>query len=369
MRKEQITDKEGICILIIYILGSTAIIGIGGEAKNDAWIAGIAGMFMSAPIVFTYARINYLFPGKDLYEILDMTVGKVLAKFLTIVYTWYSFHLGALVTRNFGEFINTATMPETPIIVPMLCLALVGVIAVRSGIEVMARISAYSLPALLFVIVLVQLLGIPQLEFHNIKPILGRGVVPILKGAYSAFAFPFAETVLFLGVFFSLRNQKSLYKVYFSGLFLTGTIIAILALRNTLMLGGTSELFYFPSHVAVSRIRIGDFIERIEVTVALVFVFGVFIKSAVCLFVACKGIAKIFKLKDYRSIVIHTGALMAYFSYILYDSIMEMQIWAFDVYEYYAFPFQVIIPVSILILAEIKTRKEKRKLSNGTMQK
>jgi spore germination protein KB len=365
MKKEQITDKEAICLLIIYILGSTAILGIGGEAKNDAWIAGIAGILMAVPIIFIYVRIQLLFPGKDLYEILDMTVGKIFSKILAVVYIWYAFHLGALVTRNFGEFINTATMPETPIILPMLCLGLVAVISVRSGIEVTARISALSLPALLFVIILVQLLAIPQMEFHNIKPILGKGFAPVLKAGFGVFSFPFAETVLFLGVFFSLKNQKSLYKVYFSGLFFAGTIIVILSMRNIFILGGLLDKLYFPSHIAVSRIRIGEFIERIEVTVALVFVFGVFIKSAVCLFVVCKGIAKLFNLKDYRSIIIQAGVLMVYFSYILYDSIMEMQYWAFKVYAYYAFPFQVIIPVFLLILAEIKMRGKKGKGNSG----
>jgi spore germination protein KB len=60
---------------------------------------------------------------------------------------------------------------------------------------------------------------------------------------------------------------------------------------------------------------------------------------------------------DYRSIVIQIGLLMIYFSYTVYDNSMEMQYWAFKVYPYYAFPFQVIIPIIIWILAEIKTRK------------
>jgi spore germination protein KB len=359
MVKEQITDKEAICILIIFIIGSTAILGSGGEAKNDAWLAGVAGIAMAVPIVLVYARLLTLFPGKDLYEILDITTGKVFSRLLSIIYIWYSFHLGALVIRNFGEFINTVAMPETPLLFPMLCLGLVSVIAVISGVEVMGRISAYILPILMFIIGVVQLLGIPTWEPQNIKPVLGHGIVPVLKGGFSAFSFPYAETVLFIGVLFSLKNQKSYYKVYISGLLIAGGTIIVLTLRNIMILGPLTGKLYFPSHSAVSKIRIGKFVERIEVTVALVFIFGVFIKTAVCLLVVCKGIAKIFNLKDYRYIVIQTGLLMVYFSHILYDSTMEMQYWAFKVYAYYAFPFQVIIPLLLLLLAELKTRKNK----------
>jgi spore germination protein KB len=361
MYKEQITEKEGRYTLIIFILGSTAIVGIGGQAKNDAWLGGIVGMLMSVPIIFVYGRILLLYPGKNLFDILDILVGKVFSKIISAVYVWYSFHLGALVIRNFGEFINNVTMPETPIIMPMLCLGLVSILAVRSGVEIIARISAYALPLLLFIIAIVQMLAIPELEFHNIKPILGSGIKPILIAGFSVFSFPFAETVIFSTVLASLKNIKSIYKVYYSGLCVGGGIILFLTLRNILVLGGLLGKLYFPSHVAVSRIRLGNFIERIEVTVAIVFVFGVFIKTAVCLYTMCKGIEKLFNLSNYRVVSIQSGLLMVYLSYILYDNIMEMQFWAFEVYKYYAFPFQVILPVMILIIAKVKARRSKSK--------
>lgn len=104
-------------------------------------------------------------------------------------------------------------------------------------------------------------------------------------------------------------------------------IIITLTLRNISILGTMLDILYFPSHVAVSRISIGDFLQRIEITVAIVFVFGAFIKTSVCLLVACIGIGRVFKLSDYRSIVIQTGLLMIYLSYFVYDSIMLMNYW------------------------------------------
>ena len=91
---------------------------------------------------------------------------------------------------------------------------------------------------------------------------------------------------------------------------------------------------------------------------AFVFIFGVFIKGSICLLFVCKGIEKMFKLKDYRTIVIQTGLLMIYFSYIIYDNSMTMKYWAFKVYPIYAFPFQVILPIMIWITAEVKVRKK-----------
>lgn len=363
MQKEQITDKEALCLLVIFVMGSTLIIGIGGDANNDAWIAGIVGIIMAIPMLFVYSRILLLYQGRDLFDILNLTLGKIMGKIVAILYIWYAFHLGALVLRNFGEFISTVAMPETPMLVPMFCLGLVCIIAVRLGIEVLGRTSTYFFPVLLFILVAVELLAIPQLHLDYIKPILGNGFTPILKGGFMTFSFPFAETVLFIGVFCSLKTKRSSFKVYFWGIMISATIIIIITIRNITMLGNMLDSINFPSYAAVSRISIGDFLQRIEVTVSIVFVFGVFVKSSICLLVASKGIGKLFNLKDYRSIVIQTGLLMIYFSYIVYDNNMEMKYWAFKVYPYYAFPLQVIFPIIVWILAEIRVKNNQK--ANG----
>jgi spore germination protein KB len=365
MRREQISDKEAIFLMIIFYIGSSFILGVGGGAKNDAWISVIVGIFMAAPLILIYARLLSLFPDKGLYDILEWAFGKVIGKLFSLFYIWYSFHLGALVIRNFGEFIKTVAMPETPMFVPMLCLIIVCMVAVRSGIEVMGRICAAVLPLLLVIIIVVQLMGIPNMNFHFLKPILGNGLLPVIKSGFSVFSFPFAESVLLMGVFFSLKTKKSPYKVYILGTAVTGLLIVAIIIQNIATLGVTYTKYYFPAHIAVSMISLGDFLQRIELSVAVVFVFGVFIKTSVCLFVLCQGIAKLFNLTDYRSVVIQSGLLMLYFSMLIYDSIMEMTDWAFNVYAYYAFPFQVIFPIILLLTVEIKVRRGKKKLTTN----
>ena len=358
MRKERINDKEGFFLITIFVTGSTLIVGIGKDVKNDAWIAGIFGILMSLPMILMYSRILSLYQGRDLFDILEITMGRVAGKAAAALYIWYSLHVGALIIRVFGEFINTVTMPETPMLVPMLFLALCCIISVRNGIEVIARTASFLVPIVIVLIVIVQLLAIPKLDTSNIKPVLGRGIAPVIMSGFTVFAFPFAETVLMTGTFFTLKSKKSIYKVYFYGILFAGAIIIFLAARNIMILGDTRQIFYFPSHVALSRVSVGVFLQRIEVAVAFVFIMGVFFKASVCLFVTCKGLRKLIGLHDYRSIVIQAGLIMTFLSYGLFDNIIDMQ--AFEkVYPYYAFPFQVILPLIVWCLAELKARKKK----------
>ncbi len=356
MKKEQITDKEGICILVLFLTGNTLVIGIATVARNNTWLAGIAGILMSLPTLAVYARILSIFPGKDLFEILEMSVGKIAGKIIALIYIWYSFHLGAIVLRNFGEFINTVTMPETPIIVPMFMLGLICIISVRLGIEVIGRACTYFLPVILLVIAGAVVLGLGDWNLDYLKPVMYHSFGAVMKGGFSAFSFPFTESVLLMGVFHTLKAKKSPYKVYFFGALFAGAIIVLLTIRNIAVLGNMLCMYYFPSYIAVGRISIGDFLQRFEGTVAIVMLVGVFIKSSVCLFVASKGLARMFNLIDYKSIVIQLGLLMIFFSSIVYDNIMEMKYWAFKVYQYYAFPMEVILPLAIWVFAEVRSR-------------
>ena len=362
MNKEIINSKQAISIVIIFIMGSTLLIGTGGEAKNDTWIANIIGMIMALPMILIYARLLSLFKGMDIYDIVQIVFGKILGKIIVVLYTWYAFHLGSMIVRNFGEFIITVAMPETPILVPMFLLGLLCIMVVRGGVEVLGRSAKLFLPGILILIFIVSLLAMPEFHFNYIKPVLYNGFSPVIRGAFSAFSFPFAETVLLTTVLFALQPKKSAYKVYIYGLLVGGAIVVLINLRNIIVLSADIVgIYYFPSHAAVSKIKIGDFLQRIEVTVAIVFVISAAIKASVCLYAACKGVSKVFGLKNYRVIVVQIGLLMIYFSYIVYENIMEMEFWAFKVYSYYAFPFQVILPIIILIVAEIRIRKCKLK--------
>lgn len=355
MGKESINDKEAICLLILFVLGTTLLIGIGG-VKNDAWIAGIIGVVSSIPILAIYTRIISLFQGLDLYDILITVCGNVVGKVIAFFYIIYSFHLGALVLRNFGEFIKIVALPETPQFFSLLCMGIVTIIAVRLGIEVMARTTTFFIPGIFFVLLLVQILGIPKIHIENLKPLLGHGIKPILSGGFTSFSFPFCETVLFIGIASAFKQKNSSSKIFKWGIFISSLVILVVTIRNIGVLGSMVDNFSFPSYEAVSMIKIGDFIQRIEVTVSFVFFLGVLFKSSVCLLVASKGIQKICNLQDYRSIAIELGLLMVYLSYIIYDNSMIMNYWAFKVYPYYAFPVQVIIPIAIWILAEVKTK-------------
>ena len=212
MEKEAISQKQAIIIMSTFIIGSSAILGSGTKAKQDIWIATIIAMVMASLIYIVYGRISSLFPGKNIYEIMDVLFGKVLSKIFLLSFIFYAFSLGALVIRNFSEFVRIVSLPETPLCIFAFSAVIINIWAVRGGIELLGRFLSIFFPVYIIMIISVTLLSISLFNFDNLKPVLYDGINPVLSASFSIFTFPFAEVVLFLCLLGNLRKNSRYIK-------------------------------------------------------------------------------------------------------------------------------------------------------------
>ena len=358
MKNEVISERQGAILIILFILGSTLLIGTGSEAKQNAWIAVIIAISLSTILLLMFSRILSLHPGKDLFDILQIAFGKLIGKIISIIMIWFAFHLGTLVMRNLSEFTNVIVFADTPVVVPMLFFVILLIWGLKEGIEVIGRWSEFFVWIVVLIFVGISILSISLMDINRLKSILGNGMGPVLKGTLASFSFPFAETVVFTMVFSNISHAKNYNKTFIMGLLIGGGFIVIVKLRNILVLGSETILrVYFPSTMAISLIHIGDSLERLEMGVTIILLICSFIKIIICLFAVCNGLSKVFGFDDYRFIATPVTLLMFSFSFIVYKSTMEMSFFAFKVWPYYSFPFEVIIPFLVFVMVEIKNRR------------
>ncbi|AIQ50519.1 GerAB/ArcD/ProY family transporter [Paenibacillus sp. FSL R7-0331] len=358
MGKEIIPAGQSISIVILFIIGSSLFMGTSGESGNSSWIAIILAVLLTIPLMLIYARLHVLFPGKNLYDMLIAVFGGFIGRMFSCLYIWYTLHLGSLVLRNYGEFSKTVALTSTPMLAPMLIVGLLCIWVVNAGLEVVGRSAKFLLLFTLAVIIVVQLLSIPKFEYQHMKPLLDSGWGPVMQDVAGSFTFPFAEIVVFLGAFTVLPRKGSAARVLISGVTISGVIIIGVTVRNLLVLGPEIlSSLYFPAYVAVSRINVGDFLTRIEGSSAIIFITSLFIKVSLCLYVTCQGIARVFKLESYRSVVLQTGLIMVCMADFIYKDITQMQYFAYHIYKIYALPFQVFIPLLLWITAEIMAHR------------
>lgn len=357
MNQETISTKQGIAIICLFMTGTSSILVFGLSAEKDIWIANIISVLMALFMVFIFSRIHLIFPEQNLFDVCETCCGKYIGKTIIILFSWFALHEGTLVAMNIYQFIKTIELLRTPSIIIMIILMFLCTWIVKNGIEVIGRFSVFFIvPFIIFVFIAVLFL-IPLMEINNIRPILHKGIYPILRGAYDTFSFPFGEIVVFAMIFSSSMVKKSLCKVYTLGLLLGGLIVWILSVATMLVLGLNITLInYYPVYVAMGRIDV-EKLESMEVMAAVIFMLGGFIKVSIYLLAASKGIAKTFNFSDYRFLVTPIALLMINFSSFLHDGRLDYIDWNLDIFPHYAFLFEAILPIFILIFVEIKKRR------------
>lgn len=361
MKNEKATFSQVMFSIVLFNFGSSVVIGITGGVEQDGWFTILLASLLVIPLFLVYGRIIRLFPQKDLFQVLELIFGKIAGKVLTVLYIWYAVYLSALVLRDFSEFIHVSTMPETPQLPILILMVLTTVYLVRSS---MSSIGKWSLVMSAFVLAMVALTfvaSIPDIRLENFMPVLSHTPAKIARSTFEVFSFPYTETVIFLGLAGSFQKKANPYKMFLYSLIITTVTFLLVFIRNLSLLGATiMSLNYFPSFSAARIIEVGDFLARIESSISTNFQFAGIVKTACCLLAASKGMASLFDLDHCRPIVLPMAMLALALGAIAYKNTMDM-IAFLAYYPYYAFPFQVAIPLAVWVGGEIYAKKHKHR--------
>lgn len=360
MEKARISSIQLFLLLSGFLFGSTVILAPAQGAKNDAWLAILIGGAGGALLMGVYAAIASLNPSKTLVDILKERMGKVVGNIFAVLYIWYFIHLASLVLRDFGEFICTVTFPETPMVVVIGLFAVILVYAINSGIEVIGRLSELLVPVIPLVVLIISLSLITVHDFTAFLPILENGMTPVLKAAFGFITFPFGETVAFLMLFPHLNKKEKLKKVVFASAAVSILLGIILFFRDIFVLG--SDLMARSAFIPhLTSLLIPGL--NVEPLVDINLLIGGGIKISVCIYASVRALSQLAGIDNYRKL---TGAISTFcvvLSVWEYENVLEMFSWAEKVWPYYSIPFQIVVPLLLLLLS---LRKKSKHPNSGT---
>jgi spore germination protein KB len=360
MAAQPVSTRQGISILALFVLGSTVVLAPGRVANRDMWMAVLVAFAMAVPLAFLYGRLSDLCPSKSLYDMQLELLGPVFGRITMVIFTVFSFHLGALVIRNFLEYIQSVSFQYSPQFMFALPIGILCIWSVRAGIGTLRRWAVVVMPVFLIILIALSLLSKNLWNIGNLTPVLYDGFKPVFTGAINILGFPFMETIMLVFIFKPLEKKKGAYKIFLSGFAIGAVLLTIFYARNTLVLSYEQiNKYYFPSYEVVSLINIGDFIQGIQAIMVFIFLIGGLVKGSVCLYVAAEGTARLTG-QGYRSLTAPVGLLMITFSLFVSKDITDMFSLADPYYKYYVLPIGLFIPVLLWIVAEWKHHKSKK---------
>src|SRR5690625_3797876 len=110
------------------------------KAKSDSWISAlIAGVFIQC-LIFLFGALIHRFPGSNLFEMIEIVIGKVLGKILTFLYCWYFIVSGAILFAKYTIILKSWMLPLTP---KWVLISALGILTVYLAIDNLVVISRF----------------------------------------------------------------------------------------------------------------------------------------------------------------------------------------------------------------------------------
>lgn len=360
MKTKTVSIAQAVSLYVLMIIGTSVIVGPDSSAKQDTWVAVLIGLVASLPFLLMQIRLYRLFPDQTMEQIIVHVLGKAFGKVIMVSFAIYSISLGAMVSRNISEFIETVSMPRTPQYFLEIAMVLLAIWSAKSGLTTMGRCAFYGVFPIAMIVILPAAIGLPDMKVEHILPVFATDFKTMSSAAFSFMSFPFMETLILGTQLYQLRKGQNHYKALYIGILIGGLLLALINVRNIAILGPIiNSVMVFPGYDAVSVIQLGDFFTRFEAVATASLILCSFMKMSICLLVASKGVAFSLGVKDYRDVVVAVAMVILLLSSYMYDNIMQMLQFAAS-YRYYALPLQILSPLVLWIVAEIKVKKEKQ---------
>lgn len=358
----RITPRQAMFLMVAFLLGSAILIipsAIAVSARQDSWLSIILATLAGLLIIALYTALALRFPGQNLIQYSETVMGKIPGKIVGLVVIWFALHLGSLVVRNFGDFLNHTILQRTPLVIVNAVIILLVVMAVKSGLEVIARVNFMILPFLIILLLVLVVLSIPEIDIRRLLPVMESGLMPVFKGMLSAIGFPFAETILFTMIIPYVNNPGDVRKAMFWGGLTGGFLLMLVILITLLVIGPSTARLWYPVLEAVRMIDLYNIIQRVDAVVIINWIGLGFIKITVCFYVFVLGLAQWLNLSDYRPLVLPAGVVMLALSILVYDSYVEEVFFAAMIWHPYALTVAFIIPLIMLVTDSIRGQRNK----------
>jgi len=324
-------------------------------ANHDVWLNAPGAMLIALLILLPLLILDRRFPGQTIVQYGVTLLGPA-GKVIGLLYIWFFVQMSAVYLRQFTEVL-VAVMPETPPLAFSIPMAILAVLAVRNGLEVIGRTAEFIAPVLLLTLTAFLVLLARDMDLKNMLPFMEKGFLTTLYGSFTI-AVRYVE-ILFLAMVVPFLNiKKDLGKAALSGLVVV-TFFFILVTVVVIALFGESEAkkLSFPFLSAIRLIDAYDFIERVEFIYLTSWFFGSFIGITLFYYMGVLGMAQFLGLKDYKPLVLPVGTIIVSLAILLFDNLTELnEFLSYKIWPPYGAVFLLFLPYLLLLVCVLSRR-------------
>ncbi|UOY94227.1 spore germination protein [Ectobacillus sp. JY-23] len=364
MAQVKLSFSQIFSIMLLFLLGSTIVVGLNFNLQQDTWIGLLITSFLGVGVLYFYFIMLSIGNWGNLYELLEDGFGKIVGKSLQIVYTLYFCYIGGRVLKDFAFFTSKMLFEDiSPWIISFSFISTIGYI-LYLGIESFARGTQILLFVVITQILMLLLTGYFSNAFlvKNLGPLFQHSGSAIVNTVFpTGITFPYGELIA-LTILFPLADYKSKLKTYgwLVILVVGGLLIAAAEMIVGILHPKLAEIYVFPFIKALEGLDFLGFLEHFELFAVLINLIGGCIKIFVFAYAALVGISKIRIKNKKNQLIILVCCLIYACSLILSGNLIEHLYIGLKVVPIYLHvPLQFIIPFILTVLLLIKKSRNK----------
>ncbi|WP_054024715.1 spore germination protein [Bacillus sp. FJAT-28004] len=300
--KDRITTIQTAVIISNFMLGSgiltlprasTTVVG-----TPDVWISVIIGGAVAIAAGVLMAILSRSHASQTVFQYSQKLLGKSFGGVIGLVVVFYFFMTAAYQVRVLAEVTGFFLLEGTPSWAIVMVFMWVSLYLMTSGINPIARLFELILPVTIVIYVLVMLMSLRIFELDNLRPVLGEGIIPVLRGVKTtALSFLGVEIILVLTAFMDNPNKSVKAVVY-------GTMIPffIYLLTVIIVIGGLSVQGVitrtWPTLDLVRSFELSGLIfERFESFLLVIWIMQIYSSFTISYYASALGISQISKVK------------------------------------------------------------------------
>lgn len=298
--EDRITTSQAVVLLVNYILAAGILtlprVSVEKVKTPDVWISVFLGGLIAMIAGVIIVKLSQQFPGKTFYQYSQEIVGKWVGGFLSLLIVGYFFTISAFEVRTMAEVTGFFLLEGTPTWAIILPFLWVGFYLIIGGINPIARMFEIIFPITIVIFLLVAFMSLGIFEINNLRPVLGLGMLPMLKGIKTAaLAFLGPEIMLLLVAFMKQPNKA--VKVVLVGLSipLIFYVITVVMVIGALSVDGVVTRTWPTLDLMRSFEITGLIFERFESLLLVIWIMQIFATFTITYYAAALGLAQLFK--------------------------------------------------------------------------
>lgn len=330
--------------------------GLLTNSHRDAYLALFGSTLFSLPAVWIIGSLCEKRPQARALTLFTEFLGKPLGTLIALIYAVFVFITELSIIAPGSVMINSAFMPETPVIVIVLLLTILAGYAAYLGLESLSRFNIFIIPLMILTFIVIGITNVKNFNFVQLLPPLEHGLNPVSRGIIAPIGW--CDQIMLALIFApEVRNisKRSLFWV----VIICALVFEYLVIIILLTMGPILPTYYeFPTLELTRTATVGGSIHGYDALIMIVWVTAVSLKGAVWIYAGIILMGDIFKLQHRQSLLAPLVIALTFMAYPGVDNSRELTYYGSYIWPQLAVPiFEVGIPLLLYLLFLLKQHK------------